>query len=149
MYKPSFLFDRTPEERRDPFLFWKREDQAFFAAGACHILAEMFRQLHQGECCQMVFLKAKDDYPGAHVYIRHGEWIFDHNGWTLEREMLDAVSAGFKTRYPDWDFEQTIIEDDLETFCRNHNHRLPWQYAYLPWQRAYNYVKKFPSRPPV
>lgn len=59
MYKPSYLFDRTAEERRDPFLFWKRDDQPFFAAGACHILADMFRQLHQGEDFQVVFMKGK------------------------------------------------------------------------------------------
>ncbi len=149
MYKPSFLFDRTPEERKDPFLFWQREDQAFFAAGACHILAEMFRQLHQGEDFQVVFMKAKEGYPGAHVYIRSGEWIFDHNGWTLEKEMIDTVKAGFSERYPGWDFDQINIEEDLETFCRNNNHRLPWQFAFLPWERAYNYIKKFPSQSPT
>ena len=149
MYKPSFLFERTPEERRDPFLFWQRDDQAFFAAGACHILAEMFRQLHHGENFQIVFMKAKEGYPGAHVYIRYGEWIFDHNGWTLEKEMIDAVGVGFRERYPGWDFDRTIVEEDLETFCRNNNHRLPWQYAYLPWERAYRYLKKFPTQPPV
>ncbi len=149
MYKPSFLFDRTPEERRDPFLFWQREDQAFFAAGACHILAEMFRQLHQGEDFQVVFMKAIKGHPGAHVYIRYGEWIFDHNGWTLEQEMMDTVTAGFRERYPEWDCERIIIDNDIETFCRNNAHKLPWQFAYLPWERAYNYIKKFPDKPPT
>jgi hypothetical protein len=148
MYKPSYLFDRTPEERKDPFLFWQREDQAFFAAGACHILAEMFRQLHYGEDFQMIFMKGKDDHPGMHVYIRCGEWMFDHNGWTLEKEMVDVVRAGFTERYPGWDFDQVIVKEDLETFCRNNNHRQPWQFAYLPWERAYNYIKQFPNLPP-
>jgi len=79
MYKPSYLFDRTQEERKDPFLFWQREDQSFFAAGACHILADMFRQLHYGEDFEVIFMKAKDGYPGMHVYISYGEWMFDHN----------------------------------------------------------------------
>lgn len=104
MYKPSYLFDRTPEERKDPFLFWQREDQPFFAAGACHILAEMFRQLHQGEDLQMIFMKGKHDYPGAHVYIRYGKWMFDHNGWTLEKEMIKTTRTGFRKRHPGWDF---------------------------------------------
>ncbi|MBP9762330.1 hypothetical protein KBD34_01810 [Patescibacteria group bacterium] len=149
MYKPGFLFDRTPAERTDPLLFWQREDQAFFAAGACHILAEMFRQLHQGEDFHIIFMKAKEGYPGAHVYIRYGEWIFDHNGWTLEQEMIDTVRAGFRERYPGWDFDQTIIQEDLETFCRKNNHRLPSEYAHLPWERADRYIKKFPNRPPA
>ncbi len=148
MYKPSFLFDRTPEERRDPFVFWQREDQPFFAAGACHILAEMFRQLHQGEDFQVIFMKGKNGHPGKHVYISYGEWIFDHNGWTLEKEMIDTVRAGFTERYPGWDFEQIVVKEDLEAFCRNNNHRQPWQFAYLPWERAYNYIKQFPNLPP-
>ncbi len=49
MYKPSFLFDRTPEERTDPFLFWQREDQLFFAAGACHILLKHFDSFIKGK----------------------------------------------------------------------------------------------------
>ena len=148
MYKPSYLFDRTAEERRDPFLFWKRDDQPFFAAGACHILADMFRQLHQGEDFQVVFMKGKGGHKGAHVYIRYGEWMFDHNGWTLEKEMIEVVSAGFTAHYPGWEFEQIVVTEDLETFCQNNNHRLPWQFAYLPWERAYNYIKQFPDRPP-
>lgn len=45
MYKPSYLFDRTDEEKIDQFKSWARDDQAFFASGACHILAELFVQL--------------------------------------------------------------------------------------------------------
>lgn len=148
MYKPSYLFDRTQEERKDPFLFWQREDQSFFAAGACHILADMFRQLHYGEDFEVIFMKAKDGYPGMHVYISYGEWMFDHNWWTLEKEMVDVVKAGFEERYPGWDFERTVVRESLETFCRNNNHRQPWQFAYLPWERAYKYLKQFPSLPP-
>ncbi len=94
-------------------------------------------------------MKAKDGYPGAHVYISYGEWIFDHNGWTLEKEMIESVRAGFRERYPGWDFDRIVIEEDLETFCRNHNHRSPSDYAHLPWERAYHYIKRFPSQPPV
>ena len=93
-------------------------------------------------------MKGKDGHKGAHVYIRYGEWMFDHNGWTLEAEMIEVVKAGFTAHYPGWDFEQTIVTEDIETFCRNNNHRQPWQFAHLPWERAYNYIKQFPDRPP-
>jgi hypothetical protein len=148
MYKPGYLFDRTPQERRDPFLFWQRDDQAFFAAGACHILAEMFRQLHDGEDFQVIFIKPNITRAGTHVYISYGVWAFDHNGWTLEKEMIDTVRAAYAGYHPGWDFERIVITEDLETFCRNNNHRQPWQFAYLPWERAYNYIKQFPDRPP-
>lgn len=38
-YRPAGLFRRTDAERADQLLSWQRDDQAFFAAGACHILA--------------------------------------------------------------------------------------------------------------
>ena len=73
MYKPSFLFDRTPEERRDPFLFWQREDQPFFAAGACHILASLSAQLHSHEDYKMVYIQRGKGHTGDHVYASNGE----------------------------------------------------------------------------
>lgn len=152
MYKPSLLFDRTAEERKDPFLSWARDDQAFFAAGACHILAEMFRQLHYGEGYKMIFIKPKDNKPGMHVYVTNGVWAFDHNGWTLEEELLRVTKTAYAKRYEGWDFERIVVGDELgsfEAFCHENNHRLPWQFAYLPWERAHAYIKKFPSEPPA
>jgi hypothetical protein len=148
MYKPGYLFNRTPEERKDPFLFWQREDQAFFAAGACHILAEMFRQLHDGEDFEIIFIKPNIARAGTHVYISYGKWAFDHNGWTLEKEMIDTIRKAYGGHHPGWNFERIVVKEDFDTFCRNTNHRQPWQFAYLPWERAYNYIKQFPNRPP-
>lgn len=149
MYKPSLLFDRTPEQRKDPFASWARDDQAFFAAGACHILAEMFRQLHHGEDYQIIFIKPRNNLPGNHVYVTNGTWAFDHNGWTRESELIAATEKAYTTRYPEWKYDRIIITDNLETFCRQNNHRQPWQFAYLPWERAYNYIKRFPDQPPA
>lgn len=149
MYKPSLLFDRTDEERRDPFISWKRQDQPFFASGACHILAEMFRQLHSGEGYETVYIKPGADRPGTHVYMSDGIWTFDHNGWTKEKELLSTIEVAYEKRYPGWRFGRIVISDDLETFCIKNNHRLPWQFAFLPWERAYNYIRRFPDSPPV
>jgi hypothetical protein len=148
MYKPGLLFERTLKERKDPFLFWNREDQAFFASGACHILAEMFRQLHYGENYSVVFIKPKNDLPGTRVYVTNGIWAFDHNGWTLEKELKRVTKAAYSEKYLAWSCEYVVVKDDLETFSRNNNHRQPWQYAYLPWERAHNYIKQFPNSPP-
>lgn len=151
MYKPSLLFDRTPEEKRDPFLSWKRDDQAFFAAGACHILADLFVQLHRHEGFGMVYLKPGEGYTGNHVYASDGTWAFDHNGWTNETVLIAETEAAYKQRYPGWNCKRIPTEpgaDALEKFCKANNHRLPWQFAYLPWERAYQYIKQFPDFPP-
>ena len=148
MYKPSYLFDRLPEEKRDIFKSWSRDDQAFFASGACHILAELFSQLHADAGFYKVHIKPAEGFPGNHIYATDGEWAFDHNGWTKEEELLLTTSDAYMSRYPGWKYERRVVEEDFETFCKENNHRLPWQFAYLPWERACNYIHNFSSRPP-
>lgn len=150
MYKPSYLFDRTDEEKRDMFKSWARSDQAFFAAGACHILAEVFVQLHQHENFKMIHIKPNQGFTGNHVYASDGEWAFDHNGWTKEKLLLETTERAYKEKYPGWGYTRISIEPtmtSLEDFCKNNYHRLPWQYAYLPWERAYKYIATFPVSP--
>ncbi len=149
MYLPSIRFERTKLEKTDPFLSWNRDDQAFFAAGACHILAYLFVQLHPNENYQLIHIKPVKDYSGNHMYVTNGTWAFDHNGWTLENELLTITKDTFSKKYKGWDYERIIIEDDLESFCKKYYHRPPSHFAYLPWERAYNYIKKFDPIPPI
>jgi len=151
MYKPGYLFDRTLEEKQDVFKSWARDDQSFFANGACHILADLFCQLHQGEGYNMVHIKPQPGFIGNHVYVLNGEWAFDHNGWTKEAELLEVIEEAYKGRYAGWAYEKIVFEqtmNSLDNFCRVNNHRFPWQYAYLPWERAYKYITQFPDKPP-
>jgi hypothetical protein len=151
-YKPSFLFDRTTEEKRDMFKSWARDDQAFFASGACHILADLFVQLHMHEGYKMVFIKPAKGFAGNHVYASNGVWAFDHNGWTQEKDLIAATEKAYKTKYPGWSYERIVIEPGitaLEDFCKANNHRLPWQFAHLPWERAYEYIARFDAKPPA
>ncbi|MFZ1458252.1 MAG: hypothetical protein WAT17_00005 [Candidatus Saccharimonadales bacterium] len=152
MYKPSILFERTAEERRDMFASWQREDQAFFAAGACHILANLFVQLHGHEGYTMIFIKPETGFSGNHMFASNGTWAFDHNGWTTEKELLEETENTMRTRFPEWSYERCVIENSitaLEDFCKANNHRLPWQYAHLPWERAYKYIQQFSPTPPT
>ena len=96
MYKPSLLFDRTADQKRDIFQSWARDDQSFFATGACHILADLFVQLHTQEGFKMIYLQPNEGFPGNHVYASNGEWAFDHNGWTKESDLLEATEKAYK-----------------------------------------------------
>jgi hypothetical protein len=98
----------------------------------------------------MIYIKPIEGHTGNHVYASDGEWAFDHNGWMKEKDLLAATEKAYAKRYPGWSYTRYVIEptiDSLETFCKANNHRLPWQYAYLPWERAYNYINRFPSSP--
>ncbi|MFW5704116.1 MAG: hypothetical protein ACOCXQ_04710 [Patescibacteria group bacterium] len=149
MYKPANCYKRSPEEKADKFLAWKRDDTAFFAAGACHILAFMFMELHYYEKRYTVIgLKAKQDSYVHHVYVTDGKWAFDYAGWTLEEELVRETTKAHCEATKEGDLEKIVITEDLETFCKQQNHRPPSYFPYLPWERAYNYIQRFDSEPP-
>ena len=98
----------------------------------------------------MVFIEPTAGFPGNHVYASNGKWAFDYNGWTREDELIAATEAAYKERYSGWSYKKHIIEQSmtsLEEFCKTFNDELPWQFAHLPWERAYDYIAKFDSRP--
>lgn len=127
-YLPSKMFRRTAAERADAMLSWQRSDQAFFASGACHILAWAFVETHPGYRLYGVLPPGEANF--EHVIAGNGGWAFDHCGWTLSTELLRAYEGA----------ALVPIETDLATFCAAHNHRLPEQYAFLPWQRARDFI---------
>jgi hypothetical protein len=142
MYEPSILFRRTQEERHDLFLSWNRPDKNFFAAGACHILASVFVQLYHMQGYKMIYLRGLEPHNTNHVYASNGEWAFDHCGFTLESELLETTRLVYRQHYVDWEYATEVILN-LEQFCQQYHHRLPWQYLHLPWERAYCYIKSF------
>ncbi|WP_166347390.1 hypothetical protein [Phytoactinopolyspora limicola] len=143
MYTPAAAFRRTPAERADQELAWRRSDQAFFAAGACHILAWAFAA--KRPTFQIVALRKVGEKHSSHTIATNGTWAFDHDGWTLESELL-AVTAEFEPETP---WERLVVTEDLATFCRNHYHRPASMYAADPWPRAAAYIAKFPPTPPT
>ncbi len=140
-------YKRTEEEKRDPFLSWKRTDISFFASGACHILAYLFIELHPKEDYKLIYIKPAEGFSGSHLYVSNGIFAFDFNGWTPEKVLLEETQIAYERIYPGWNFERKIITDSIEDFCQNNFHRLPYQFANLPWERAYNYINRFPSSP--
>jgi hypothetical protein len=134
-YLPSSMFRRTPAERADQMLSWQRSDQAFFASGACHILAWAFVETHPDYRLYGVLRTGEENF--EHVIADNGLWAFDYCGWTLRSELLQAYE----------DATLVPIETDLETFCAAHNHRLPEQYAFVPWQRARDYIGRYEPGP--
>lgn len=151
-YRPALHFDRTPLERADPIESWKRTDEAFFMAGACHILAFMFMQL-KGEGYHVVHAKPRDGRLGSHVYVSDGTWAFDAQGWTRESELMETTEAAYRAKYPGWACDRTVIAKDswwrgeFEAWCEANYHRTPAYFAHLPWERAHNYILQIGDRP--
>lgn len=144
------LLERTPEEKRDMFLSWQRPDKAFFASGACHILAHQFLSLHPGEGFVLVRIKPRDNLPGNHYYASNGVWMFDYHGWSLEAEYLEAMKKVYLKNHLAWEFERIELPEGLVAHIASgdHNLRPPEYFPELPWRRAYTFIHQFDTSPP-
>jgi hypothetical protein len=143
VYQPCALYRRTPAERGDQVVSWAREDQAFFAACACHILAFAFTRIHPEADFSIVALRKVGEPHAFHVYVSNGTWAFDHAGWAREAELLSVTAtAEFPAQ-----LEKLRVDGDLRTFCVDQDSRPPHLYAHAPWQRAYDYIASFTPPP--
>ncbi|SIR73498.1 hypothetical protein SAMN05444858_11623 [Micromonospora avicenniae] len=142
-YTPAARFRRTQAERVDQVLSWQRTDQAFFAAGACHVLAWVAAEQYAAAGFGITGLRQHFEPYVSHVIISNGRWAFDHDGWTPLPELLRAT-AEYEPE-PSW--ELLPITSTLQDFCAAQHHRLPEQYAHDPLPRARRYLKQRP-RPP-
>lgn len=136
MSEPPTRFARTPAQREDPWLAWWRPDRAFFAAGACHILAYTFAAARRD--MRPLGLRARGAAGPTHVIASDGAWAFDHRGWTPLAELVRRSG----------DVRAVALPERLEAFCAAHRHRLPSQFPIDPRPRALAYIARFPVLPP-
>jgi hypothetical protein len=146
MYRPGIIYTRTPDENQDIFKAWARPDEAFFAAGACHILGHLFFWMHRHEGFKLTHIRPTKGDVGHHMFASNGEWAFDFNGWTREKDLLQSYTAAYKKEYPGWSYEKIIYEHGL--FDKPEDHMPPEFFPHLPWERAYKYIQRFPTQPP-
>jgi hypothetical protein len=132
------VFRRTAIERSDQRVAWDRSDQAFFAAGACHILAWACRQSYPDRLIEIAAARFIGDLPVFHTYAVWDGWAFDHSGWNPEAQLL-AVNTDFEGRPA----ERVMIAGTLAEFCEQYNHRPPGQYWRDPIPRARGYVRMY------
>jgi hypothetical protein len=132
-------FRRTPLERSDQQVAWHRTDQAFFASGACHILAWACRDAYPDESIGLAAMRFEGEPRAFHVYATWEGWAFDHSGWNPESDLLSANEA-FDRR----SVESFPIDLSLADFCDRHWSRMRHQYWRDPVPRARDYVERFP-----
>lgn len=82
---------RTDDERKDQYLSWVRSDQAFFAAGACHILAYVTQAAYPAEQISLLRVRPVGSDTVNHVVAGWDEYAFDFSGWHRLGELLAPV----------------------------------------------------------
>jgi hypothetical protein len=117
---------------------WERPDEAFFAAGACHVLAYRCAAAYPGVPVGIRAMRRADDGAVAHVVASWKNWLFDFNGWHPTADLL-----GTNERFERIAFKLHPIETSIEDFCAQWNHRLPSQYHHDATTRADQYVRRF------
>lgn len=132
------IFRRTAIERSDQRVAWERTDNAFFAAGACHLLAWACRYAYTVPSVGIGAVRFEGEEEVVHTYATWNGWAFDHSGWNAESQLL-AVNATFEG-HP---MERIEITVGLAEFCEQHSHRMPEQYWRDPMPRARDYVKRY------
>jgi hypothetical protein len=134
-------FRRTEIERADQRVAWERSDQAFFAAGACHLLAWACRDAYLDRSIAIEALRVEGELHAFHTYATWDGWTFDHSGWNPEPQLLE-VNTDFEGR----PLERIGITVSLDVFCERHYHRMPHHYWRDPTKRAREYVGRY--KPP-
>jgi hypothetical protein len=136
--QPAGAYRRTAVERSDQRIAWERADQAFFASGACHILAWTCQRHYPDRPVRLSAMRFTDQPRVFHVYAAWETWAFDHSGWNAEADLLSA-NAEFEGRA----IEQIDVSTSLNTFCAEHYHRMPDHYWRDPIPRAVEYVERY------
>ncbi|MET8283113.1 hypothetical protein [Micromonospora sp. NPDC005174] len=131
-------FRRTPIERSDQRVAWDRTDQAFFAAGACHILAWACQECYPDRSIDIVAVRLTGERQVFHTYAAWNGWAFDHSGWNREPQLL-AVNADFEGQ----PLQRLKVTIGLAEFCRKYHHRMPNQYWHDPRPRAHDYIGRY------
>ena len=88
-------FGRTPIERSDQRVAWQRADRAFFAAGACHVLAWVCRDTFPERAVELASVRFAGEQQVFHTFATWDGRAFDHSGWNPEPELL-AVNQAFE-----------------------------------------------------
>ena len=84
------MFRRTEVERSDQRVAWERPDQAFFAAGACHVLAWACRDAYPDRLIGIEAVRFVGEQQVFHTYATWNGWTFDHSGWNPEPQLFAA-----------------------------------------------------------
>lgn len=132
------VYRRTQAERDDQRLSWIRSDRAFFASGACHILAWACRDAHPDREVGIAAMRFVGEARAFHAYATWGSWSFDHSGWNAESDLL-AVNSEYEGRQ----VERFEVRSRLADFCGDQWHRMPKDYWEDPSARARAYVRRF------
>lgn len=139
---------RTAEQKADLKRSFERPDRPFFAAGACHVLAQAFLDSADSDDWNASLIAPHAGYRGMHVFVCSRYYAFDYHGYTSVHRFRDHYFNKMRHWFPGWsaDCLELDISPISEEFCTHYGHRRMDQFYQCPFPRAAAYVQKF-ARP--
>lgn len=134
---------RTEAQKKDQSLSWQRGDRAFFASGACHILAHVFLEQCADPGYHPYMICPSAGFRGEHVFAATKDTVFDYHGFSDRSVFEEHYFRKMKRFFRGWN--ATIIESEdfmTPSFFRRFNCRMPEQYFTDPRPRAAAFVQR-------
>ncbi|WP_299693050.1 hypothetical protein [uncultured Tateyamaria sp.] len=132
------MFQPKPGTKADPARRWALSDRAFFAHGACHILAGVCLHdwQHGGLWAERIIPNGPN--PRNHIYVTDGTLCLDYRGTTSRDRLLAWNATRMTQRIPGWRGTVALVRFDLlDTRALNaRKMRGPDQYLHDPIARA-------------
>jgi hypothetical protein len=140
---------RTPGSKRDPAKQWALPDRVFFAAGACHILADAFLDSYPDCGFQPVWIRPIPGHTVNHVVLVRGDVVFDYHGYSDWQAYWTDTKRRANQWWAGWDADPVAVH--REALASNHEARRysglvmkePKDYLFDPRPRARAYLLRF------
>lgn len=131
--------------KNDPVKRWNLEDEVFFAAGACHILAYAFLELYEEKGFKALWIKPEPGERGNHIFVTEDTVTFDYSGLTT----YDAYISKVENFLSPVEFQlvelpsQVLISEAESKRYEGLWLREPKQFLHDALPRARKYLKRF------
>jgi hypothetical protein len=140
-------------KKQDPPLRWNLPDRAFFACGACHILAYAFLERYGTSYRRALWLKPAPGFTGNHIVVDGGDWIFDYHGYSKRESFLAHTHRKAARWWPGWQVSLVELPTDVlvsEAKSKTYDRlwlREPGQFLHDALPRARAFLDRFPPPP--
>ena len=134
---------------------WALPDRAFFACGACHILAFAFLEKYPTAGFTPVWIKPNAGYIGSHIAVVSDRVAFDYHGYAQWERLLAHTTKKIRRRWRGWRAELVELPKDVlvsEAKSRQYQGlwlREPKQFLHDALPRAHTFLERFPAPAPV
>ena len=132
------MFQPAPGTKQDPEKRWAQPDRAFFAHGACHILAGVYLAHPPRSGFRAERIVPNGPYPGNHIYITDGRVAFDYRGYVARDRLLEWFRTQLRRQMPGWSGTVQPVDFDLLNTADLNARKMrgPDQYLHNPIPRA-------------